>query len=575
MKNSIEELIETVKSRRSHVLVVSGNVYDEVRVGSQTFADLGEFATSLTSKTFPNCLSYDLFSGLKVVRGDEKAIAKSMGLSAERNKTDDPLIAALQQQSKSAMDRVFPINPLEVFTCLDRFLERTDKPMVLLIDYADSVIPAQNHAGNQPAERILGVALTKWSRNQKIRAAGHLILLITRHKEELDKLLVDRVFETVQVRITKPEEKERAEFFESLRLPKNQAGILAKAASGLSLKDLKDVSGLEQLFAIKRKILGEEYGDLLEIMQTKNGFESIGGLEKPIAKLKEVAQAMREGKTSLAPQGILFMGPPGTGKTVLAEAFAKEAGLNFVKPLDIKSMWVGESERRMSRFLNALKDLAPVVVFIDEFDQNQGQRGGFDGDSGTSRGLFKKMLEIMSDTSLRGKILWIMATNRPDLIDGALKRPGRCDLRIPFLPPDTAQLALICRAAFRQYPEMRSKIESWTPYAEQCFGYSGADMIEVVRRAWEHANACDCDKISEEDMKWACDDYRPQSLNRLEVVRMTLLALVECSSKSLMPDNWETLEADYYEELFGARPEKGSDTKQSLIGKILKTPNNN
>jgi len=245
----------------------------------------------------------------------------------------------------------------------------------------------------------------------------------------------------------------------------------------------------------------------------------------------------------------LFVGPPGTGKTVLAEAFAKDAGVNFVRPLDIKSMWVGESEKRMSRFLNALRDLSPVVVFIDEFDQNQGQRGGFDGDSGVSRNLFKKMLEIMSDTSQRGKILWIFASNRPDLIDAAMKRPGRCDLRIPFLPPDQKMLSLICKAAFKQYTDMKSAIADFSPLVEKHWekqdgfsgldGYNGADMVEVIRRAWVFANESNRDAITEADFEAAVFDYRPQTPDKFEIATMTALAIQECSSKRLLPDGYK------------------------------------
>ncbi len=227
-------------------------------------------------------------------------------------------------------------------------------------------------------------------------------------------------------------------------------------------------------------------------------------------------------------------------------AFAKEAGVNFVKPMDIQTMWLGESEKRMTKFMDAIKDLTPLVVFIDEFDQNQSSRGAFEGDSGVGRRLFKKTLEIMSDISLRGKILWIFATNRPDLIDSAIKRPGRCDLIIPFLPPDKHQLALICKAAFKQYPEMKSKIKNWTPYANQCEGYSGAQMVEVIRRGWERANDMGRHSIENEDMTWAYHDYQPQIQQNSDIERMTLLSLMECSSRDLRPENWKKVIKDLF-----------------------------
>ncbi len=586
MKTELNELIEAIKNRGSHVLIVSGNVYDHISFGPQTFADLRELIVTLTSKKFTQCLSYDLFSGINVIRGDENAIVKAMGLRQEKSKeSDDAVMKMLQQAQMTSGSSNFPSDPMAVFLCFDRFFEKTDKPAALIIDYAETVIPGQANAPTRQADQMLSIALTKWSRNQKMRANGHLIVLIVRHKEELGEMLLDRCFETARIRFPKPSESERYDLLAARDCKPPEARILAKATAGLSAKEIvNSIDGskkkslneaVEDVFRLKQTILKDEYGDLLEIMQPKMGFESIGGLEKQIAKLKETAKAVRDGNSSLAPQGILFMGPPGTGKTVLAEAFAKEAGLNFVRPLDIKSKWVGESERRMSRFLNALKDLAPVVVFIDEFDQNQSQRGSFDGDSGTSRGLFKKMLEIMSDTSLRGKVLWIMATNRPDLIDPAMKRPGRCDLRIPFLSPSVKQLELICQAAFHQYPDMKTEIMRWKTYAEKCEGYSGADMIEIIRRAWERANIQNRNKITNDDMLWACEDYKPQIIDRPMVCLMSLLALIECSSKSLLPDDWGEAVADNIEELTGSRPKTIGDLSSAIVKKALNSPNTN
>ncbi len=175
----------------------------------------------------------------------------------------------------------------------------------------------------------------------------------------------------------------------------------------------------------------------------------------------------------------------------------------------------------------------------------------------------------MTHTTLRGKILWILATNRPDLIDPAMKRPGRCDLRLPFLPPGKDELSKICVAAFRQFPEMATNIKKWQPYTEKCDGYSGADMIEVIRRAWERASELGQDKIGHEHMEWALSDYRPQALERKEVAKMALLSIIECSSNALLPKNVQELTANYVEELTGVRP---IDTDVYELGQALIDP---
>lgn len=589
MKNVIMELAEAIRGRESHFFVITGNTYDRCPFGEKTYPDLESFLIKMTELAYPQCLTYDIFSGIKIRRGESREIAKQMGFAQEdgdtKNKDSNAELVAALKKAKMLPGAEFPVNPLEVFSGLDLLFQKSDRPTAVIIDYADSLVPAQLQGINAgQAGRALPVALTKWSRNSVIREKGHLIILIARRATDFDDQVLDRIFETRQIRIAKPAEEERAEFFEKSGIVGKKAQALGKATSGLSLKELAGISRLagamkndEELlnavFAAKQSVLVDEYGDLLEVMRPRFGFEAIGGLEKPIRKMAFLAKAMREGKTSLVPQGALLSGPPGTGKTVLVEAFAKEAGLNFIKPRDLKSMWVGESERRMTRFLDAIRDLAPAVVFIDEFDQNQGQRGGFDGDSGVTRNLFKKMLEVMSDTSLRGRVLWMLATNRPDLIDPAMKRPGRCDLRIPFLPPDETQLVKICQAAFRQYPDIESNIADWRPYAEKCKGYTGADMIEVIRRAWERCNENGRSKIVAADMDWACEDYRPQVSNWKQVLEMTLQGLAECSSESLLPDNYQELVKGYVEELTGSKPKEFVSVE--MIGNILRKESRN
>ena len=567
MNSNILNLIKTIQERNNHVLVVSGNIYDTVALGKQTFLDTATFIESLTINKFPNFLRYDIFSGMTAVRGDELVIASAMGIS-KSSQNQDPLVQALRNTGV-VRESPFPVNPLEVFLCLDRLFAGEIEPTLAIIEYADSVVGGNTGSHlNRKEDKVFSVALTKWARNIAIRQKGHLIILLCQKPETLDSDIMDRIHETAHIRIPKPDFDSRKQFLVGAGVSEAEVISMSTATSGLALKELNKIKKLsvEEIFAFKKRILSDEYGDILEVMDTRHDFLTIGGLEKQIQKLQRIALYIREGRVILVPQGIMFMGPPGTGKTLLAEAFAKESKLNFVKPRDIKSMWVGKSEERMTAFLSALKDLAPVVCFIDEVDQNQIQRGSFDGDSGVSKNLFKKILECMSDPALRGKVLWIMATNRPDLIDPAMKRPGRCDLRIPFLPADERQLALICEAAFNQFPDMKTKIIDWSLYAKKASGYTGADMIEVVRRAWEHACEETRQEIFPEDMEWALIDYKPQVYDRGETLRMSLLALVECSSQSLLPDNWEETSQKMQKELFGGN---GSLNKNPIFSKDL------
>ena len=155
-------------------------------------------------------------------------------------------------------------------------------------------------------------------------------------------------------------------------------------------------------------------------------------MEEVKKDLMVIAESIREGRTSRVPMGILFTGPMGTGKTFVAEAFAKECGLTTIKLKNFRSKWVGATEGNLEKILNVIRAIGQVVVIIDEGDRAFGNTDG-EGDGGTSSRVIARIKEFMSDTSNRGRILFLVMTNRPDKLDVDLKRAGRLDRKIPFL----------------------------------------------------------------------------------------------------------------------------------------------
>lgn len=561
MNGSAAGIFESVRQDKKHFYAVSGNIFDTIPMDI-LYPDFVRALYDLTLKKFSNFIMYDTFSGLQVLRGDKDRISRDLNKSenpaVSRGNNADALTRAFDQLNAAQNSARQDSSPLQAFRVFDRFLHDPNKEQknIIVIQYAD--IFFQNSCGMIPQFDLhaLQTALNKWALDEEIHKNGHVIFSVGKNIDENLDTILDKCACVHQARIPKPDEDERIEFLTKLdSIPEKRVRLLGKACSGLSFKQIQrfylsldesfdDERVLSECFLVKKRMIEEDYGDVLEVMGT-TGFDAIGGLEKPIAKMKAVARAMKEGKRALVPQGIGFFGPPGTGKTLLMQAAAREAGVNAVRARDLKNMFLGESERRKTRFMNALRDVAPVMVLVDELDQAYKDRGSYDGDSGVSKDYFKKDLEMMSDPALRGKVLFIFASNRPDLIDSALKRPGRCDLRIPFPPFGASELEQICHAALVQFPEIKSKITDFTPYAINCEGYSGADIVEIVRRAWEHAIWNDKSELDEEDMWWGCEDYIPQNADAFELAKMTLLAFRECSSKSLYPDNWEELISKY------------------------------
>ena len=151
-----------------------------------------------------------------------------------------------------------------------------------------------------------------------------------------------------------------------------------------------------------------------------------------------IADSIRDGQIARVPMGILFTGPMGTGKTFVAEAFARECGLTTIKLKNFRSKWVGATEGNLEKILNVIRAIGQVVVIIDEGDRAFGNTDG-EGDGGTSSRVIARIKEFMSDTSNRGRILFLVMTNRPDKLDVDLKRAGRLDRKIPFLYSQTPE----------------------------------------------------------------------------------------------------------------------------------------
>jgi SpoVK/Ycf46/Vps4 family AAA+-type ATPase len=136
--------------------------------------------------------------------------------------------------------------------------------------------------------------------------------------------------------------------------------------------------------------------------------------------------------------GYLLCGPVGTGKTYMVECLAGEAGVPVVKLKNFRDKWVGSTEGNLEKIFRLLHALGRCYVFVDEADQALGKRDSGNSDSGLSGRIYSMLAEEMSNTHNRGKILWVLASSRPDLIEVDLKRPGRIDVKIPIFPTTTA-----------------------------------------------------------------------------------------------------------------------------------------
>jgi len=473
---------------------------------------------------------------------------------------------------------------LELLFELEPLLERSTPKwlqVVLILDFFEKITTQHEKSPHYKAEEII----RRWALSDRIKRTSNIIIGLTVDLESLPPLLLKSDSQIQKIQIPIPGFKERYKFLCYWRNPigtdkqlKIDIGDLTDIATRRASdsdtteddndRSIKELAGLTKGFRLlnleamvrmskaktgsgkidkkifkqhKADLIREESGELLEEIQTRRDFDSIGGLEYAKKYFQQVAEAVAKSQSDekhlrFVPKGILLSGPPGTGKTILAEALASTSKMTLVRLGDIRGQFVGESERNMSNVLKLLVQLAPVIVFIDEIDQTIGRRGaGYEGDSGVSRRLFGKLLAFMGDNTNRGKVLWIGASNRPDLIDEAMI--SRFDTVIPILPPyELDERKKILEAmeknieGIKYSEEVQNSIEE---IAKKLKWNSGRAIETIVRKAAYLARS---ETVTKSALLEAISLYKP-NVNIKETDKQVIYSLMASNFTDMIPND--------------------------------------
>ena len=424
-------------------------------------------------------------------------------------------------------------------------------PSIVFIDEIDSIAPKRSGTPGEAEKRLVAQLLTLM--DGLGTSTNIVVIAATNRPDAIDEALRRPGRFDREIVVGVPDEKGRREILgiHTRGMPLAQ-GVeldeLARTTHGFVGADLGALTREAAMDAVRRimpqldleaqtipaevlenlTVTREDFREALKRVQPsamrevmvevpRVGWADIGGMDEARELLKEGIELPLKNpdafrRLGIRPaKGFLLYGPPGTGKTLLAKAVAKESEANFIsiKSSDLLSKWYGESEQQISRLFARARQVAPCVVFIDEIDSLVPARGSGMGEPQVTGRVVNTMLAEMDGMEELSSVVVIGATNRPNLVDPAVLRPGRLDELVYVGTPDAAGREHILKIHTRNMP--LGKDVDLSAIAKDTERYTGADLEDLTRRAGMNAiraHGAKVKTVSGEDFKAALADSR-------------------------------------------------------------------
>lgn len=434
----LEELRLAYESGAHGQFVLYGNVADRFALDGR-LVSLTRYLDAKLLGTFDIVFLYDPGNGLSLLRGGER----------------------FAQWPAAEKIHPWPHDPREAVELISRYLRyranlqalgRGDNEHVaVILRGAELVLPASRQGDFATAS--LASLVRDWAAEPPFVDMAFASLLIADNLNDLHPLVANNPrIDRVQVLL--PDAVSLGQCLAQLRIDhpaafatEDSGTVLALA--GVSLSALASlvkrrahegkVLGAQDWIEAKKELVENDSAGLVEFIESKRTLDDYHAQEALKVWLRQDMALWQAADLRALPKGYIFCGPVGTGKTYLVECLAGEVGVPVVKLKNFRDRWVGSSEGNLEKIFRLIRGLGRCIVFIDEADQTLGKRDGGSGDSGLSGRLYSMIAQEMGDADNRGKVIWILASSRPDLIEVDLKRPGRVDVKIPLLPTTTVE----------------------------------------------------------------------------------------------------------------------------------------
>lgn len=449
----VAELKLAYESGAHGQFVLHGNVADRFPHDGRLLT-LTQYLDAQLLGDFPVVFGFDAGNGLAILRGAERL----------REWPTFEKLGPLPRDPRQAVEVV--ARYLRYRANLLALGRGKPEPVALILRGADQWLPAGS--GNDFELASLASLIRDFAGEAPFADLPFVTLLLAENLNDLHPQVVNNP-RVSRLRIPMPDASQLAQALAQLRLdhpaafdPAQGDDLAAQALTGVTISALqalvrqrayeKKTLGHADFVAAKKAMIEEEAGQLIDFVQSKRTLDDYYAPGALKDWLRQDIQLWHASDLRALPMGYLLCGPVGTGKTFLVECLAGEAGVPVVKLKNFRDRWVGSSEGNLEKIFRLIRALGRCIVFVDEADQTLGRRDSGSGDSGLSGRLYSMIAQEMSDSGNRGRLMWILASSRPDLIEVDLKRPGRVDVKVPLLPTATVpESAALLNALLKRF----------------------------------------------------------------------------------------------------------------------------
>ena len=495
---------------------------------------------------------------------------------------------AFDEVYKDPFLKIDPAPSKELREKLNNLLGQGRTKIGLVINFLEQLVPNDPSLGNvaRDESQLLFNRIQSWASDLNIRRHRHVVLLVTNNVFDIHPTLTVNP-EIPMIEIPFPDYSERVKFIEHLhdisdgasQMRKtlgnnNEREVLARETIGLNLFGIHDVvqqaesaqqkAGGEPLIRYRRESIKTFSHGVIELGETQRGPADDGWYV--MRTIRDIADGMKHRELRRVPRGMLLLGPPGTSKAYAARVLAGEANMTLVQlryanQVGEVTININENgntyERNLNAGLNFIRGIAPTVVFMDEIEQASPHTTMNPEDH--EQTFPRALVNAMNDTSLHGSVIWVGASQRPDLMPPIFRRYGVFDTKLIMLPPTNGGRMEILRIFCQGQTSGNINFQALVGDSETD-GLTWRDLFLIVQRANNIAKREGRDTFTEVELRQALNDFIPDYSREMQIF-MGLLALREANSRVMVPDG---LLPEYQEFVDGNRIDKTGINKRLM-----------